>query len=360
MTMDYTDQLNQGLNSGTLDPGQAMQQLTNYLQQSSGGMQSGATAQQSQWPAPGQAQQPMQGGSGNWMVESPNRFQNMESMFQQNPMQFGGGQQQMFGSPMQMLGGGQMPGGLNQGGQHDFMLSSLLNGGSLSMNQGNPLLSLLQGAGLQGQAIQNFGPHGGYSYQFDSPGGARDFLQSLITPGYQFQQPSGNFGGGDDPMGRTFRIPGAGGYASGGGLQNGPNNQWFGMPGTFSLPGSQGIQGGGGMGGGQPFGFQPGQGVPGGNARDFLAQLGLPVPGSVDRLMQGQGVGSPGNLSSAMQQLGGFGMPSPQALGNMSGSEQEFFAGLMETLLGIPFGDVVGEGRRPFRGLRSARTARRR
>lgn len=107
----------------------------------------------------------------------------------------------------------------------------------------------------------------------------------------------------------------------------------------------------------QPFGFQPGQGVPGGNAIQYLERMGMPIPPHLRAVAGGRAV-QRGDLNRASQQLGGAFLPTPQAMQRMSPSEQQFTQGFYETVLGLPFSDIMQSIQQPFAGLRSARAAR--
>ena len=124
------------------------------------------------------------------------------------------------------------------------------------------------------------------------------------------------------------------------------------------MQGFSSAQGGGIGGGAGQFGLPVGQGAPGGNALDWLSGLGMPVPPFLSNIANNRPA-SGGDYNTALQQLGGVGgLPSLQTLMSLSPSEQEFLAGFFETVLGIPFQDIVDAAARPFAGLGAARGAR--
>ncbi len=123
-------------------------------------------------------------------------------------------------------------------------------------------------------------------------------------------------------------------------------------PGLAGLPGAVGPTTPGTIGRPGQFGFAPGA-VPGGDALQFLRDIGFPIPSTFSGLQTGQPLQA-GDLGTASQLLGGLGIPSPQSLGRLDDTGLQLLQSIFETLLGIPFGDVVTAGRRPFQGLRSA------
>ncbi len=99
------------------------------------------------------------------------------------------------------------------------------------------------------------------------------------------------------------------------------------------------------------FGFAPGA-VPGGDALQFLRDIGFPFPSTFGGLQTGRPLQG-GDLGRATQQLGNLGIPSPQSLGNLDDTGLQLLISIFETLLGVPFGDIQSAGLRPFQGLRS-------
>ena len=132
-----------------------------------------------------------------------------------------------------------------------------------------------------------------------------------------------------------------------------------GNPDPLSLmQGFSSAQGGGIGGGAGQFGLPVGQGAPGGNALDWLSGLGMPIPPFLSNIANNR-PGGGADYNTSLQQLGGIGgLPSLQTLMGLSPSEQEFLAGFFETVLGIPFTDVVAAAAKPFSGLGQARGAR--
>lgn len=119
-------------------------------------------------------------------------------------------------------------------------------------------------------------------------------------------------------------------------------------PRTFSV--EEGI-------GGTGFGFDVGAGVPGGNAVDFLTEQGFPVPDFLNALNDRDPFQT-GDLAASAQQLGGIELPSLQSLSRLSPSELDFLSGFFESLLGIPFADILFAAQQPTRGLRQGAPAR--
>lgn len=137
-------------------------------------------------------------------------------------------------------------------------------------------------------------------------------------------------------------------------------NQLFGFDPT--LPGGGSIQTGEqprttGILNPSEFGFGFGQGVPGGDVVQFLMDAGFPDVSLLQAIQQGRPLGQT-NVSSAAQQLGGIGLPSPQSLTRLGPSGLQFLLGLFETMLGIPEEDLLFGALQPFQGLGGAPQAR--
>lgn len=116
----------------------------------------------------------------------------------------------------------------------------------------------------------------------------------------------------------------------------------------FTAPSTGGIAG---------YGLPVGQGAPGGNGVEWLRSMGMPIPTFLDQISQGQSVG-PANYNNALRGLGGVqGLMSPQTLANLAPSELQFLQGFFETVLGIPFNDIINAAYQPFAGLGNAQTA---
>lgn len=91
--------------------------------------------------------------------------------------------------------------------------------------------------------------------------------------------------------------------------------------------------------------------VPGGNALDFLTQAGFPEAGlSLVEMLQGGQQLPAGNLGLASDAFGGLPIPSPQSIRN----NPDFLASLFESVLGIPFDQIIQAALAPFLGLRQA------
>ena len=207
---------------------------------------------------------------------------------------------------------------------------------------------------------------GGYFGQGISPSSVSMGRNSDATPYGWYDAQTGDAGWGQGPggMGGTGSLFGGGGYpqqsypGQPGNWQTGPDTSMILSPGTYGLPspwGGSGYGGNEGYGGVQQ-GFQPGN-----NALSFLEGLGGGVPEFLRMLSGGQALGRPGDMNSTLNQMGQFGgMPSPQSLGNMNWSELQFLQGFFESVLGIPFLDILGESTRPFEGLQTAKRARKR
>lgn len=117
---------------------------------------------------------------------------------------------------------------------------------------------------------------------------------------------------------------------------------------------------GGGIGGGAgQFGLPVGQGTPGGGpAVDWLKSQGMPIPSFLQQASDGQPIGG-ANYNETLTKLGDAGgLPSLQSLNNLNPSEQAFLQGFFETVLGIPYADVVAAAQRPFAGLGQATQGR--
>lgn len=255
----------------------------------------------------------------------------------------------------------------------------------------------------------NYNPFSGFN-----PGEALSQVRSQMMDAYGQMQAGGQAGGGGQQVNQQVQqngYPGWGGQGGGqpqgwGGMANwgGVQNQWqsqYGMQNNpfmqqpMSQPAIQPMpqqnvglnpynrgyqqpmqqanplpmaapdpmqvmqQSGGGIGGGAGmFGLPVGQGAPGGSGVDWLSDLGMPIPQFLQQISDNQAVG-PGNYNDVLQQLGGVGgLPSLQSLQNLNPSEQEFLAGFFETVLGIPFNDVVAAAARPFAGLGNAQQSR--
>jgi hypothetical protein len=141
----------------------------------------------------------------------------------------------------------------------------------------------------------------------------------------------------------------------------GDGQQWSPASNPYLPQAQQGFQQGMGMSGGTGgiagYGLPVGQGAPGGNGVDWLRSLGMPIPAFLQQISNGNPVG-PGNYNGVLQSLGGVqGLMSPQTLGNLNPSELQFLQGFFETVLGIPFQDVMSAAYRPFSGLGNAQSA---
>lgn len=193
------------------------------------------------------------------------------------------------------------------------------------------------------------------------------FIQSL--QGMNFPAPQANplagygdagGGWGAQPQGSNHRQSSGYGRTYGGGGYGGGAAYGGGNPGGTPPPmgGTPQAGGGtpqaGGTGGIAGYGLPVGQGVPGGDALAWLQSMGMPIPDFLSRIQAGMPVG-PADYNQVVNSLGGMrGLPSPQTLGNLNDSEMQFLQGFFETVLGIPFGDIVNSAYRPFSGLGNA------
>ena len=116
------------------------------------------------------------------------------------------------------------------------------------------------------------------------------------------------------------------------------------MPGTYPIAGG--------------FGFPSGA-LPGGNALNTLNGLGFPLPPGLTQLLQG-GIGPTSNFGASAQQLGGLPIPSLQGLSRLGPSGLGILQSIFETMLGIPFNDILFASQQPFAGLFSAPEGRQR
>lgn len=140
-------------------------------------------------------------------------------------------------------------------------------------------------------------------------------------------------------------------------IQTGPDSSWIRMPGTYGVTG--GLTGGVSPSIAESSFWNP---MSGRSALDYIRSLGGAVPDSLSTLFNGQALSNPGNMSSVLNQLGGWqgGVPSPQSFMNMSPSELDYLSGFFESLLGIPMNDILAASTQPFNGLISARPSRQR
>lgn len=104
------------------------------------------------------------------------------------------------------------------------------------------------------------------------------------------------------------------------------------------------------------FGLPTGQ-IPGGNALGFMQSQNIPTPQYVQDVANGLPTQSPDVASQAMA-IGQSNIPSMQTLANLSPSAQSFLQGFFETVLGIPWEDVLYAAQKPFLGLRGGNPAR--
>ena len=207
-----------------------------------------------------------------------------------------------------------------------------------------------------------------YSPNRQQPAGGQPTLgigNTMMPSQNPFQSLFGNgfpgFGGGG-PGGNPFQnnpfIQAMQGGQAGAPLGGAMANPQSGPDPLAVMQGFSNAQGGGIGGGAGQFGLPVGQGAPGGNALDWLTGLGMPVPPFLSNIANNR-PGGGGDYNTALQQLGGIGgLPSLQTLMGLSPSEQEFLAGFFETVLGIPFTDIVSAAARPFSGLGQAQGAR--
>lgn len=245
-------------------------------------------------------------------------------------------------------------------------------------NSFSNLLSSPDASSYANQAIERMGlgsflntpantppsPSGG-SYQPASDGSIRSQVpydgnfNAAPSGGYygqpQTQAFDGSFGSvsGQDASGQTFGFGGYGAQQSDlmrmaeqFGItpnrtvqQTGPSEYTGSMPSTYGIA--------------QPsqFGFNPGA-VEGG-LRGFMEAQGMPSSPNLERLMNGQALQS-ADISRSVGALGNIPIPSLQSLARLAPSELEFLSGLFETVLGIPFMDILWQAQRPYQGLRGA------
>lgn len=168
-----------------------------------------------------------------------------------------------------------------------------------------------------------------------TPAGRQSIVESFMRQGTPVQANQGIFGdttrGG--PLGPITDVPGR------------PGEEQRTGPATFATGGPEAF----GFGSpGNPFGL--GMGVPGGDALSFLQQGGFPTQGPLSALQQGQ-VAPISNIGAATQRFGNLPIPSPQFLQRLGPTGVQFLAGLFETLLGVPFADVMWAGMQPFQGM---------
>ena len=107
--------------------------------------------------------------------------------------------------------------------------------------------------------------------------------------------------------------------------------------------------------GGQDYGLARGP-VPQG-MQAFLRALGFPEMGITDNLTAGRPL-QPYNAANAAQQLGGVNIASPQSMNALGPSGQDYFAGLIESILGMPIQDYLYGAYQPFQGLNEGRKSR--
>ena len=135
------------------------------------------------------------------------------------------------------------------------------------------------------------------------------------------------------------------------GMMSGPTMQTGQQPSTYAV--------------GQPgqFGFAPGAigsfgGSQAGDVVSFMQAAGFPQA-AIDLMMGlqgGQGVQRP-NYNATSQQYGGTSLPSLQSYMNMGPTGQEFFAGLLQTLLGIPMNDALFSMMQPWEDMQRGQQA---
>lgn len=131
------------------------------------------------------------------------------------------------------------------------------------------------------------------------------------------------------------------------------------MGATFPISGGVGDFGFGAPGEpvfGQPMGTDWGVFTPQ-NAVDRLMFSGMPIPPFLNDLA-GMSPTSTVDTARAVDLLGNVDLPSPQFLSNLDPSAMAFLAGFFETVLGIPWADIMSASSRPYRGLRNAPVAR--
>ena len=104
-----------------------------------------------------------------------------------------------------------------------------------------------------------------------------------------------------------------------------------------------------------PYGLP--QGPLQGNILQVLQALGYPELGTARAMMGGGALGRT-NVAESVQGLGGGSMLSPQSLQGMTPSGQEYFTGLIETILGMPMADYLQGAYQPFQGLGKGKKSR--
>ena len=134
-------------------------------------------------------------------------------------------------------------------------------------------------------------------------------------------------------------------------MSGSPNMQTSSRPATYSVS--------------QPgmFGFAPGAigsfgGSQAGDVVSFMQAAGFPQA-AIDLMMGlqgGQGVQRP-NYNQTSQQYGGTSLPSLQSYMNMGPTGREFFAGLLQTLLGIPMNDALFSMMQPWEDMQRGQQA---
>jgi hypothetical protein len=154
----------------------------------------------------------------------------------------------------------------------------------------------------------------------------------------------GGYGGGPQPQ-QNYTPPPAQSF----GAPSGYTSER--MPSTYAV--SQPV--GGPINNSSPYGLP--QGPLQGNILQVLQALGFPELGTASAMMGG-GALSRTNVPDAVQGLGGGSMLSPQSLQGMSPSGQDYFAGLIETILGMPMADYLQGAYQPFQGLGKGKKSR--
>lgn len=221
-------------------------------------------------------------------------------------------------------------------------------GGGMGGGMSDPFASI--GGGMGGMN----GPVGIGNTMMGAGPGAGGMANPFAGAGMPFQMPQmgGQMGGGMPPMGQSYDPSQySGGWQPnwGGGMQAGGGMQ---QPQQGGMGGA--ALGGTGEGGIAGYGLPVGQGAPGGNGVNWLDSLGMPIPSFLRQVSNGQTVG-PANYNNVLQGLGGVnGLMSPQTLNNLNPSELDFLQGFFETVLGVPFQDVIQAAQRPFAGLGGA------
>lgn len=249
--------------------------------------------------------------------------------------------------------------GLRGGGDATSLiqqLSQILGGGAdpasrISMNEGG--LGLIDPTfAISGGITGGIGGGGGQDPLSQRTAQAQTFFQQLLgqglDPSMAIQMVQSQFSG---PMPQQQPAAPATDFTSMGST--------FGVGGGITSPNFGG--GGGGSGSVGDFGFPIGDTSPfggfGNDAVGFLQGAGGPVPDFLQAL-RGHDAFQQGDLASSAQQLGGVELPSLQSLSNLSPSELDFLGGFFESLLGIPFADILFAAQQPTRGLRNAAPAR--